>query len=169
MSALLDRLVSRGIEFYVKYIEFEYNGYSSRVSLINDESLKELHVHHDIAWGHSGKDYWQVECYDKQCRCQLLYDSRKGLTSDLIQEVINKFQTAPLALPVLTEEDFLFREIDSLYMELFGRHAQDSRKNTPRCLVLEFLKIELRNLRDYKEAKNRPQSYEIEEPDVLIL
>ena len=64
LSNLIDSLKETGVKFRVYYTQYEYEGYYSRVSLINEDTLEELFVHDYTCFGHDGFAYWELEVYD---------------------------------------------------------------------------------------------------------
>lgn len=169
LQSILDCMTKQGLKPYVHYVEYEYNGYSSRVSIINDETLEEVFVHHHIVWEHSGTSYFQVRIWENYDEA-VLWDSRYGYTADKIQEVMHRAKT--LSLPVISEEDMLFRQVDILHREIFGTPAEDPRIKYP-CSAKDLMEIDLKCLKQYKE-KRYQKDFDIDkdiilEDDVIVL
>lgn len=65
LNRVLEDLTSSEKKFRVYYNEYEYSGYSGDVSLINDETLDTIYVHHHISFGWDGNAYWRVCIIDE--------------------------------------------------------------------------------------------------------
>ena len=65
LNNVLEELTASGKKFRVYYNEYEYSGYHGDVSLINDDTLDTIYVHHHISFGWDGDAYWRVCVIDE--------------------------------------------------------------------------------------------------------
>lgn len=171
LANVINFLLEKGEKFYVSYYQYEYNGYSSRAILIDDETLEEIHISMEIAWGCHGVSHIVVYSFDNYYHRVIHYDSRIGIVGEWIAEEYRKIQNnTVLCLPHLTEEDFLYRELDRLTMTYFHQHAKDPRKEWPYSCktLLEIGIIGIKNTFSKRyPAASRMLQYEKEEYGII--
>lgn len=112
MSNLLDSLMSKGIKFRVYYTDFELDGYTNVLGLINDETLEEVYVYQRTCWGHCGEAYWRIKLDDGQ----EVYNSKTGLLVDLLQKAIVSINKEIKALPIISEWEIMWRKKEWEYL-----------------------------------------------------
>lgn len=76
LNRVINELTASGKKFRVYYTQYEYSGYSGYVSLINDETLDTIYVHHHISFGCDGDAYWKVCIIDEDCNEVEVFNSK---------------------------------------------------------------------------------------------